>query len=311
MKTPKKPASEPNPEMLEIGRIAPQIPDQTSCPQGVGDLSGILPGKILCFARHSVSKLLGIPDLRQSPASSVRADHHHRCVLLVAVRGSGQLCLDADTFYLREGQAQFISPFQFHSYTGIKEGICWIFIVFEIPSPAEIEPLRSRPSITIGPTEWVLLRELIHCWLCEDRHGLIPHHLGLLLRRFCACVSPVDGVVRPNSEADIIARVNRYVQPRLDQPLTLHQLAEALGNSESHLRAQFRMLTGGSLGRHLRGLRITKACSLLHGTALSITQIAEQCGFESIYSFSRTFKAGCGLSPRAYRRVIDADRAAL
>jgi len=86
---------------------------------------------------------------RHRPASSVRTDHHHRCVLLVAARGSGQICLDADTFDIHEGQAQF------------------------------------------------------------------------------------------------------------------------------------RMLTGGSLGHHLRELRIKKACSLLHGTALSITQIAEQCGFDS------------------------------
>ena len=310
MKTPKNPLSEPNPEMLEICRIALQIPDQISCPQGVGALSGILPGKILCFARHTVSKLLGIPNLRQSPASSVRTDHHHRCTLLIAARGSGQICIDADTFDIHEGQAQFISPFQFHSYTGIREGICWIFITFEILSAAEIEPLRSCPSLTIGPTEWVLLREFIHCWLCEDRRSLLSHHLGLLLRRFCACATPVPGVVRPNSEADIIARVNRYVQPRLDQRLSLHQLAQALGNSESHLRAQFRILTGGSLGHHLRELRITKACSLLHGTALSITQIAAQCGFDSVYSFSRTFKTGCGLSPRAYRRGVNGDKAA-
>jgi AraC-like DNA-binding protein len=298
-----KPSSQPNPDISEIYRIAPQISDAMYRPQGVGGLSGILPGKILCFSRLTACELLGILKLQQSPGSSVRADHHHRCVLLVAVRGGGQLCLDGDVFDIQEGQAQFICPFQFHSYSGIKERICWIFITFEILSPPEIEPLRSSPSLPIGPTEWVLLRELLDCWLCKDRHSLLSHHLGLLLRRFCASATQVPGVVRPNAAADILARINRYVQPRLDQPLSLPQVAEALGISESHLRAQFRTLTGSSLGHHLRELRIMKACSLLHGTALTITQIAEQCGFESVYSFSRTFKTSRGLSPRSYRNA--------
>jgi len=297
---PMKPSAD-NHDVTEICRLAAQIPEPTNFFQGVGDLSGILPGKILCFARRHASELLGNPTQQAQ-----QTDQHHRCVLLVAARGSGQLCLDADTFALDEGQAQFISPFQFHSYAAIEpEEICWIFITFEILSLAEIEPLRSCPSRPLGPTEWMLVRELLQCWLCEDRRSLLAHHLGLLLRRLGAIGSPrLSGPAggSPNSEADLIARVNSYVLPRLDQPLRLKQLAQALGDSESHLRAKFRLRTGGSLGRHLRQLRLQKACRLLHTTALNITEIADRCGFDSVYSFSKTFKTGCGVSPRAYRR---------
>jgi len=298
---------EANPDISEICRLASLIPVPADYFQASGELAGIFPGKILCFARRNVSEMLGIGSQRP-PARPVRASQHHRCVLLVAARGSGQLCLDADTFDISEGQAQFILPFQFHSYSRIEgERICWIFFTFEILSLAEIEPLRSSPSLTLGATEWVLLRELMHCWLSEDRHCLLSYHLGLLLKRFSAFESPESGVPgwhRESEEADLIARVNRYVFPRLDQPLRLKQLAQALGDSESHLRAKFRLATGGSLGCHLRQLRLKKACRLLHTTGLSITEIAEHCGFDSVYSFSRTFKTGCGLSPRAYRLAL-------
>ena len=110
---------------------------------------------------------------------------------------------------------------------------------------------------------------------------------------------------RLHSDADLMARINRYVMPRLDQPLSIHQLAAALGESESHLRAKFRRATGGSLGRHLRQLRLQKACQLLHTTGLNITEVAERCGFDSVYSFSRAFKTGCGVSPRAYREGVE------
>jgi len=218
------------------------------------------------------------------------------------VQGAGQVCVNAETFALNEGQAQLICPFQFHSYTGVQSGeLCWIFVTFEILTAAEIEPLRSRPSRLLGPTEMVLLREIVQCWLCEERRPLLPHHLGLLLRRLSALPSRLLARNRPNMEADLMARVNRFVLPRLDQPLQIKQLAAALGESESHLRAKFRLSTGGSLGRHLRQLRLQKACQLLHTTGLNITEIAERCGFDSVYSFSRTFKTECGVSPRAYR----------
>ena len=250
-----------------ICQLSGQIAEPDNYYLGVGTPEGVLPGKILCFARHRAAALMG-------PQTS--PSRHQRCVLLVALKGTGQVCVDAETFALHEGQAQLICPFQFHSYTGVQsEEICWIFVTFEILAAAEIEPLRSRPSRPLGPTEMVLLREILQCWLCEERRDLLPHHLGLLLRRLGATPSESSARARPLTGADLMARVNRYVLPRLDQPLPIKQLAAALGESESHLRAKFRRASGGSLGRHLRQLRLQKACQLLHTTGLNITEVAE------------------------------------
>ncbi|MFI5337171.1 MAG: AraC family transcriptional regulator, partial [Opitutales bacterium] len=35
-----------------------------------------------------------------------------------------------------------------------------------------------------------------------------------------------------------------------------------------------------------------------------VTEIAEQCGFNSIYSFSRAFRAAFGQSPVGYRQSV-------
>ena len=57
-----------------------------------------------------------------------------------------------------------------------------------------------------------------------------------------------------------------------------------------------------SLGRHLRHLRLQKAMGLLLQSDLSITQVAERCGFDSIFTFSRSFHRFTGLTARDYRR---------
>ena len=292
-----KSSGSPLPDFQEIRRLASFIPNPENYYSGAAGSRGVQPENILCFARHHAAGLLGAPQSSQQ---------HHRCVLVTAIKGTGRLCLDADNFILHEGQTQLIAPFQFHSYMDVQpEQICWLFVTFELSLTAEIEPFRSSGPRTLGPTEWILLREIIHCWLHPDRHALLSLHLGLFLARLLTigpAASHASHRNLANPGADLIAKLNSYVLPRLDQPLGLTQLAHALGHSESHLRAKFRQTTGGGLGGHLRGLRIQKACRLLRLTGLRIGAIADQCGFDSVYSFSRTFKTACGISPRAYRQ---------
>ena len=56
-----------------------------------------------------------------------------------------------------------------------------------------------------------------------------------------------------------------------------------------------------SIGRHLRQLRLEQACGLLRLGPQRVSEVAEQCGFASIYSFSRAFRLAYGVSPLAYR----------
>ena len=288
-----------SPDILEIRRLSTLLSEPTNYYKGVAGSGRALPENILCFARHGVSDLLA--------ADSRQRTQHHRCVLLVALRGSGRVCLDSESFMIQEGQAQLIFPFQFHSYLEVQPAdICWVFVTFESLSLAEIAPLRSSPSRTLGSTELLLLRELVQCWLEKDRRGLLSLHLGLLLGRLCVMgPGPKNSAARPvGAEANLLARVNRYILARLDRPFGLKELALAIGQSESHLRARFRAATGISMGRHIRQLRIQQACNLLHTTGLTISEVGANCGFESVYSFSRTFKMERGVSPRDYRRGI-------
>lgn len=50
-----------------------------------------------------------------------------------------------------------------------------------------------------------------------------------------------------------------------------------------------------------RTARLARAKELLEATELTVTAIAEQTGFESVYAFSRQFKRETRLSPRAFR----------
>ena len=64
-------------------------------------------------------------------------------------------------------------------------------------------------------------------------------------------------------DADLVARVKKYVMENLDGNLAMPALSRQMGVSESYLRAIFREGAGVSLGNFVRSVRLVKATYLL------------------------------------------------
>jgi AraC-like DNA-binding protein len=86
--------------------------------------------------------------------------------------------------------------------------------------------------------------------------------------------------------------------------VTISEIATDLGYSVSHLRAVFRDRLGVSLGRYMRESRLSQAAQFLQKSDLSVSDIGEKCGFESLYAFSRAFRKAYGIPPRTYRQLV-------
>ena len=94
-----------------------------------------------------------------------------------------------------------------------------------------------------------------------------------------------------------------YMEGHLDDPsLSNEQLAVQSGFSEVYFRRLFTKAYGIPPRQYLLNLRLKKAKQLLTGSSLSVTEISEQCGFTSVYHFSRSFSHRVGMSPSAYAR---------
>jgi transcriptional regulator GlxA family with amidase domain len=65
-------------------------------------------------------------------------------------------------------------------------------------------------------------------------------------------------------------------------------------------------LTGMSMTRYLRTLRLSKARELLSTTALNISEVAYAVGFEDPKYFSRVFSEEFGVSPGNFRQSTKA-----
>lgn len=87
-----------------------------------------------------------------------------------------------------------------------------------------------------------------------------------------------------------------------DYTLDLQSLLETSGYAEDYIRAQFKKITGKTPHEFLTHVRIRHACSLMYtyGKAVSLTEIAEKCGYTDYVYFSKKFKSLTGVAPRTY-----------
>lgn len=112
--------------------------------------------------------------------------------------------------------------------------------------------------------------------------------------------SPVE---EPSPVQRKITDIVRYINLHYGSSLQLDEIAKQFYISKSHLSRIFKKVTGFGFAEYVNITRVKEAERLLRETGLNITQVAEQCGFESLTHFGKVFKALSGLSPRDYRKL--------
>lgn len=107
-----------------------------------------------------------------------------------------------------------------------------------------------------------------------------------------------------NTRSDVSAfgLVIEYIDSHIGKAnITNAELAASVGYSEVYFRKQFKKRFGISPIRYVINRRISYAKRLLNGE-YRIAEVAEKCGFNSVYHFSREFKKQTGKSPTEYAK---------
>jgi AraC family transcriptional regulator len=96
--------------------------------------------------------------------------------------------------------------------------------------------------------------------------------------------------------------VAQHVEDHLEEPLPIATLAELVRLSRYHFCRAFRRSFGVSPHRYHLHRRMERGKALLTDSALSVTEIALELGFQETSSFSTAFRKLVGRAPTAYRR---------
>jgi AraC-like DNA-binding protein len=101
---------------------------------------------------------------------------------------------------------------------------------------------------------------------------------------------------------DPVRKALEVLRTRLDRPLELAALAKEAGVAPHHLSRKVSAETGLTLQRHLRRMRIERACEWLAGGRMNVTETSFEVGYQSLSHFAKAFREETGRTPQDWLR---------
>ncbi|MBX3140697.1 MAG: helix-turn-helix transcriptional regulator [Trueperaceae bacterium] len=99
----------------------------------------------------------------------------------------------------------------------------------------------------------------------------------------------------------LMLRVRNAMDRHYARPLDVPGLAASIDMSEAHFIRTFKAVFGETPYRYLQRRRVERAMFALRQSRRSVTDVCFDVGFNSLGTFSRTFKEIVGVSPSEYR----------
>lgn len=110
--------------------------------------------------------------------------------------------------------------------------------------------------------------------------------------------------VEQSPEIEIVRSISAFIVNHYKQPLTLKDIADAVGLSPFYLTRIFKQETSGTPRMYLEKIRIDKAIHLLKYTDLTNLDICYEVGFQSPSNFYKVFHQRKKRSPNDYRKEL-------
>lgn len=264
--------------------------------KGSGQLPPTLPANILFFNRTNAA------DLQRRTFASLP---HHRFVLIVCLKTAGTVHVDNLALPIEPGTGLLIFPFQFHHYSNLHhESLRWLFISFEGQGMTYLNDLRDNP-VKLNSAALQLIRQCITSFRNLSDEDELILQTALMLKTVSRCepaLFPPEHRPNPSTPTTLIQQINECIGSSPADTPPIPTIAANLGYSERHLRLLFRRQFGLPLGLYIRRRRMTRMMALLRHSNLNLTDIAAECGYNSLAAFSRAFRTLTGTSPGNYRK---------
>jgi two-component system response regulator YesN len=153
-------------------------------------------------------------------------------------------------------------------------------------------------------------------WDAISENDSLPHERLQLMNRFADIQKWMSGLLgktasqldprrlAADSSPRLTDKAKKYIHEHYHEPISLTQISEWVGVSESYLSKQFVKETGDNFISYLTNLRIRKAIEMMVRGGMKLFEIAERVGYPNPEHFSRNFKKVTGLTPQQYREEI-------
>lgn len=148
------------------------------------------------------------------------------------------------------------------------------------------------------------LNNIFHTCKSDSDIKSLRLHSALIAFLTCLYQHKGENIYNNLSEDSLTSKIysiTSYIHSHFADDLSLEELSRQFYISPYYLSHQFKLITGFTITNYIQMTRIRNAQQMLLSGDKKITEIAEQCGFNSFSQFNRVFHKVCGVSPSKFK----------
>lgn len=211
---------------------------------------------------------------------------------------------------IEAGQVILLFPGVWHRYkpntaSGWHEN--WIAFTGDVARRIMVEYFTpTKPIVQLGHDQELITLINSTAELLQKKGAVYQHRATARVMEALAIIEPHRPMPnkKQSAHAAKIQKARVYLTQNFEQVIDLSALAINCGMSYTLFGRLFRTITGKGPKKYLIDIRIDQAREFLRNTDLTVSEIAEQTGFSTIYFFSRVFKRWEGRTPLSYRKRL-------
>lgn len=254
-------------------------------------------------------------DVSLTPDRQIGLHSYDNYELSYVLTGSGSRTIGEHTEQFRPGEIILIPPniphvWRFDPADTDEDGnIANISVYFDTPTLESLRVILPELTDVIARIE-----ELDHAVsykgekleairkLLLDMRGKTPEDRMPLMMKLLIEVSDISGSIYAGRENTLtrterrLESVRVYCACNYNRRITLDEISRHAGMNKSAFCTFMRNNAGASFSEYLNGIRLERAQVMLRNTDRSISEIAMECGFQSVTYFNRLYR-------RKYRRT--------
>lgn len=222
------------------------------------------------------------------------APFHH---ILYVEKGEGMFEVGGQKAILKEGTAVFIRKGTPSNYYAVGDTLQTGWITFDGVQIDSILEYFFAEDFSFLENE--SFRTLVQS-ICKLSTRNTPP--AVLSMHVYDVIVSYFSMLETSKKQPVLLRAKKYVEENFERDLSVADIAEAVGISESLLFRLFRNEERSTPIDYLRRVRIRNAeQQLLSEPNKKVSEISAQCGFSDAAYFCKVFKAETGMSPKVYR----------
>lgn len=262
-------------------------------------------------------------DLTEFPNMSALCHWHEELEILMPLKGHLCYNINGSVVTVQEGNAVFVNTRQLHygfSDNGTQcEYLCVAFLPQLLCINGDIQNRFVLPLLSSHGVTHLVLRKSIPEHrpllsaiarmdsLTEERARgyemqLMANLYTLWQGLYTLAEDRIGEEISTDSNMLIQKRMLDFVRTHYAEKLSVDAIAASGGVCRTKCWQIFRKYLGQTPNEYLNSYRLEKGMQLLKSSRMSVTEIAQECGFSSASYFTELFTRQKGCSPTQYRR---------